>query len=208
MSHQDASENNIEVCVLDSSFASELAEIHASALKDDVLPAMGKRFLEGYYEYVAKLSHQLIIGCFDKEILCGFCQVSYSPLSMTKLIIASPFSMLHICRLMITKPKLFWRGIRQASQRPRDVAKLQIPEITFIAIKEGWQGQGLGKLMIEHASKSSYQLGIPELFTKTSSSVAKHLYIKHFDAKTLASEKIDGITYWYLSWKTDFLDAL
>ena len=109
----------------------------------------------------------------------------------------------HINKLMLTKPRFFWRGIRQASYRPLNVTKQQIPEITFIAIKEEWQGRGLGKLMIEHVSKHSHHLGIAELLTKTSNQVAKHIYLKHFDAKILASEKIDGNTYWYLSWETN-----
>lgn len=203
MSFPKPTESNVEVSAVGAHFASQLAEIHASALADDVLPAMGQQFLEHYYEHVSKLPHQLIIGCFEERQLCGFCQVSYSPLSIIKLIITSPFTMLQISRLMFTKPRLFWRGVRQASQRPVDVAKLQIPEITFIAIKEDWQGCGLGKLMIEHVSKHSYQLGTTELLTKTSNQVAKHIYMNHFNAKVLASEKIDGNTYWYLSWKTD-----
>jgi len=196
-------ESNVELLVVGANFASQLAEIHASALGDDVLPAMGQQFLEHYYEHVSKLSHQLIIGCFEKQQLCGFCQVSYSPLSILKLMIASPFTILQIIKLMCSKPRLFWRGVRQASQRPVGVAKLQIPEVAFIAFKEEWQGCGLGKQMIEHVSKHSHQLGVAELFTKTSNQVAKHLYIKYFNAKILASEKIDGNTYWYLSWKTD-----
>ncbi len=203
MSFQKPAESNIELSEVGVSLASQLAKLHASALEDDVLPAMGMKFLERYYDYVSKLPHQLIIGCFEERQLCGFCQVSYSPLSIFKLIMVSPMTIFQINKLMLTKPRLFWRGIRQASYRPLNMAKQQIPEISFIAIKEEWQGCGLGKLMIEHVSTHSHKLGITELFTKTSNQVAKQLYLKHFRAKILASEKIDGNTYWYLSWKTN-----
>ena len=196
-------ESSVALSVVGASFASQLAKIHASALEGDVFPAMGQQFLKCYYDHVAKLPDQLIIGCFEERQLCGFCQVSYSPLSIIKLMMASPLIILQINKLMFSKPRFFWRGFRQASKRPLGVAKLQIPEITFIAIKEDWQGCGLGKLMIEHVSKYSHHLGVTELLTKTSNQVAKHLYLKHFNAKILASEKIDGNTYWYLSWKTN-----
>lgn len=207
MSYELQPENSIKVIALDSGFASQLAEIHVMALKGDVLPAMGQHFLESYYDYVLKLPDQLIIGCFENEKLSGFCQVSYAPLSIIKLVMRSPSALLNISRLLFTKPRLFWKGVHQASQRPRNISKLQIPEITFIAIKESGQGRGLGKLLIEYVTSHSNELGVSELFTKTSSEVAKNLYIKHFDAKILASEEIGGNTYWYLIWDTTHSDA-
>lgn len=207
MSYELQPENSIKVIALDSGFASQLAEIHVMALKGDVLPAMGQHFLESYYEYVLKLPDQLIIGCFENEKLSGFCQVSYTSLSMIKLVMGTPSALLNISRLLFTKPRLFRKGVHQASRRPKKINTLQIPEVTFIAIKQSSQGRGLGKLLIEYVTRHSKKLGVSELFTKTSNEVAKNLYIKHFDAKILASEEIDGNTYWYLIWETTHSDA-
>lgn len=180
--------------------ARTLAELHALALPEDVLPALGIPFLARYHAAAMCDSAQCVIGAWRAERLVGFCQVSFRPARVGPVLRANPSAWLPIVRLALSDPLLLWRGARLAAARPAEVAAW--PEIAFIAVHPEAQGVGIGKALARAATAEAGRRGCERAFTKTANAVARRLYEAEFAAQVVAALVAARRTYWYVAWNT------
>lgn len=120
-----------QIYFLSSSFIEKIIRIHKSALPDDVLPNIGNGFLTDYYKMIVSDKSQLLFGCFIKEDLAGYCQVSMKPISILKIAIY-PRTILSILRLVFQKPKILITGLIRLLRMQHH--ENRIAEISFIAV--------------------------------------------------------------------------
>jgi ribosomal protein S18 acetylase RimI-like enzyme len=189
---------------LGDAVAQDIAELHARALPDDVLPALGVPFLVRYHTAVLHDSAQCLIGAWRGGRLVGFCQVSFSAARVGPVLRTGPSAWLPISRLAVTRPLVLWRGLRLARSRPSAVTGW--PEVAFIAVHPVAQGAGIGKAMVRAANVEATRRGCARAFTKTSNASARHLYEGEFAAQVVATFSAARHTYWYLAWNTGAAD--
>jgi ribosomal protein S18 acetylase RimI-like enzyme len=194
-----------EVVTLDASYAEELAELHAKALPDDVLPALGLPFLVRYYAAVLADASQAVFGAVHEGSVTGFCQLSFSPVSMSAVMKSNPRVLLMILKLAWADTAALIRGVVMALHRPHGVAGL--PEISFIAVHPGFQRRGIGKRLVDTANELARAKGCSRLFTKTANAAAKVMYETSFGARQLSTVTALGRRYWYLSWDPKVRDG-
>jgi len=180
--------------------ARAIAELHALALPDDVLPALGIPFLACYHTAVLRDATQFLIGAWRAERLVGFCQLSFSSARVGPMLKPNPSAWLPILRLAVAKPLVLWRGTQLARIRPPAVATW--PEVTFIAVHPAAQGAGVGTALVRAANAEADRRGCRRAFTKTSNPAARRLYEVGFAAQVMATVTAARQTYWYLAWGT------
>jgi ribosomal protein S18 acetylase RimI-like enzyme len=193
--------NNIVIEKLDDCFVDKIATIHASALTGDILPALGYDFLVQYYQYVLQNRTQVVIGAVSKDRLVGFCQLSFSHISVIDILRIIPTATLYIARLMLLNPRLFISGIMLMLNQPKH--SILSPEISFIAVRPDYQRLGIGKSLVEAANKIAANKGKVKITTKTSNKIARIMYEKLFDANIISNKSVLGKEYWYLTWETN-----
>lgn len=194
----DPSGNARTTRILERAWAGKIAALHAEALADDVLPALGSRFLRTYYDLVLESPSQTVAGVADGEELIGFCQVSWSPMRTSHVVLRRPSALLDIGLLALSDPRRFLRGAAASRYRP---ARLEAgPEIAFIAVKPARQGEGVGRTLVAEANRLAARRGHVTLVTKTSNEAAVELYRRQFSARVAESRRIGGITYHFLTW--------
>lgn len=183
---------------LDQSDAEKIAVLHQASLADDVLPALGRRFLTKYYRGVLKDESQVVLGALSGERVLGFCQLSFQPISLAEIILSAPAVLGSLFWMGVTRPVLFLRGIFTALNHPKVLSGT--PEISFIAVDLAWQGRGIGKQLIVEMGRLARDRECTAIKTKTANLIARSLYEKMFDAKVIATSNFLGKRYWYLWW--------
>jgi GNAT superfamily N-acetyltransferase len=177
----------------------EVAAIHVAALSGDVLPALGASFLWKYYEEITADPSQIIIGMWEADRLVGFCQISFAPIEILRMINKRPKMLWPVLRLAVIHPLMFLLAV-VAAYRTRWPSATRLPEIAFIAILPEFQRRGYGVALIEAANRVVADRNIGTLFTKTSSPYAKKIYEERFEARSDSYDKLLMKSYWYLSW--------
>jgi len=191
--------DEIKFILLDTRSVKDIAKIHTECLPEDVLPALGHDFLINYYKYVLEAKSHQVIGAFRKKELIGFCQFSFLPVSMIAVIKQKPFLLLfRILWLLISNPKLFVIGIAMSLWRPKNWSS--IAEISFIAVHQDFQSQGIGTGLVEFINKIATINNIKKVITKTSNKAARLMYEQKFHAYIEISQKIFDREYWFLAW--------
>ncbi len=181
-------------------FADEIAALHAEALAADILPALGRRFLARYYATVLGADSQTVIGARCSAGLIGFCQLSFSPMSVWAVMKSDPSALLPIAKLALVNTKMLVKGILMTRRRPKEI--VGVPEISFIVVRSEHRGRGIGRRLVEVANGMAAGRGWPSVFTKTSNAVARAMYETAFGARVVAGATISRRRYWYLAWKT------
>jgi GNAT superfamily N-acetyltransferase len=180
--------------------ADQIAALHAEALPGDILPALGRGFLARYYATVLGADSQIVIGATCSAGLIGFCQLSFSPMSVRAVMKSDPLALLPIAKLALVHTKMLVDGIAMTLHRPKEV--MALPEISFIVVRSGHRGRGIGKRMVQVANGMAASRGCPRVFTKTSNKVARAMYETAFGARVVATATISERSYWYLAWDT------
>ena len=185
---------------LDESFVDEIAALHKNSLSEGIMTALGNRALVHYYLYVLKHHSQLLIGAIFRGKLVGFFQLLYTPVRTFSVLCSHPSTLLHIITLALFNTKLFIGAIMLLFSRQEETSSS--PEISYIAVCQDFQGQGIGKRMVEKVNQLAAASNSSEIITYTSNKVARTMYEKLFDARVIATKVILGKEYWHLSWKT------
>src|SRR5262249_23007210 len=135
----------VEIATLDEPFATVLADLHARALAEDVLPALGRGFLIQYHVLALTSASQAVLGALRAGRLVGFCQVSFAPLDAFAVLKARPLALLAVLRLAVRDTGRLVSGWHMAK---RPAALRGVPEIAFIAVHPDWQRQGIGRCLV------------------------------------------------------------
>ena len=193
-------DRDLSVRTLDRGSAGEIAALHAEALTDDILPALGPRFLTRYYTKALGSTAQTLIGVTDSSGLVGFCQLSLSPMSVGTVLRSDPSMVLPILKLALVDARTLINGISMVLSRPNEV--LGIPEIAFIVVRSTYRGRGIGSRMVTAANRVAARNGQSSVMTKTANLAARVMYETKFGARVLATTMISRRQYWYMTWNT------
>lgn len=195
----------IECLPLTEEYLSDIASIHCKALKNDLLPSLGHRFLHKVY-YATLLnnsSFKTVVAFYDKKPV-GFVQVcinrdscKYIPLLLKKAPLGFSRALL---RLVIHNPYRMIEGFLVTRYVPE--VPDESSEITFIAVTPDYQGKGIGKLLARQTYGLVKGLGSRVCITKT---LKKNYHIVKmyqilFNARIVDEFKILNKEYVYLAW--------
>jgi ribosomal protein S18 acetylase RimI-like enzyme len=190
----------LTISALGCEFADEIAGLHADSLSGDILPALGRGFLTRYYRQVLETDSQSVIGAVSSARLIGFCQVSFSRLSVWAVMKSDPSILAAILKLALVDTRMLVNGILMTQSHPPEV--WGAPEIAFIVVRSEYRGRGIGRRMVEVANDMAAARGRPNIITKTANKVARAMYESAFGARVVATRTISRRTYWYMSWTT------
>jgi ribosomal protein S18 acetylase RimI-like enzyme len=188
----------VDIVDLDWTFAEEMAAIHCEALPDDVLPALGKKFLITYFKLALEHPRQRLFGAKLDGELIGFCHLSVTPMSTAFVLRSEPRTLVDILKLAWRDPKILCRGIGLALSRPRWLRSES--EIAFIAVKNRLQGRGVGTQLVTFANTLASRLGIFRIATGTANTIALKMYQTKFRASTVDTRTVCGRSYWFVRW--------
>lgn len=191
--------NKLKIKEISSFQLTRVINIHAQALSDDVLPNLGKKILQSFYESTIHDESQRLFGAFLSDELLGFFLISKSSAGIGKIILSRKGA-IEVIKLMIFKPKIFYIGLMQAFRKLNVVD--DSAEISFIAVSPNYQGQGIGKKMLIYANQWCFERGILFLQTKTANQSLREFYIKNFFAEELVQYRLLGRNYSELKWST------
>lgn len=177
----------------------QIAIVHSKCLPDDILPNLGMNFLENYYQTIGEKEKQIVFCVFVDEKIIGFCQVSYEPVSFARHILRKN-NIKYLFKLSIAKPKLLMEGIIETFRKLFVSKPTSIPEITFIGILPEYQYKGIGTKLVSYilANVGNRECN-SKMYTKTSNSNAKNMYINKFDACIEEEYKILNKKFWVIS---------
>jgi ribosomal protein S18 acetylase RimI-like enzyme len=178
----------------------KVVKIHIDALKEDVLPQLGREVLRKYYENVVSDQTQKLFGVFAGADLLGFCLISTSHSGLCRVILSKQGAS-SVIKLALNKPKVLLAGFLQTWKKK--TIHEGVAEISFIAVSPLYQSIGVGKSMLKHVSQWCFDNDIRFLRTKTSNQFLQQFYVQTFRAEELVKYKLGDKTYWELRWATN-----
>lgn len=191
--------NKLKIKEISSSQLSRVINIHAQALSEDVLPSLGNKILQSFYESTILDKSQRLFGAFLADELLGFFLISKSSAGIGKIIV-SRNGAIEVIKLIIFKPKIFYIGLMQAFRKLKVID--DSAEISFIAVSPNYQGQGIGRKMLIYANQWCCERGILFIQTKTANQSLREFYMKNFFAEEVVRYRLLGRNYSELKWST------
>ena len=146
----------------------DVVNIHNLSFENFFLTSLGSKFLKVYYVSVRKNPKGILLGCYEQNVLIGFCAAClYSKGFNTKLILHNLFHFSWIgLQILFTKPisliRLF-KNFTKSDQNKNDGG--DYAELLSIAVNPNKQGLGVGKKLLlgledELIAKSSSRLSL------------------------------------------------
>lgn len=175
--------------------------IHMAALPDDVLPNLGRETLTRYYKRALSSSNNkkvYMVGAFKGQILIGFCQIAFKPVSLFNIIKID--TIFRIIFLVLSRPGVFLNGLIQYLMTI-DLDE-KSAELAFIAILPSYQSAGVGKRLILEAKVISAEQGKEWIVTKTANKRLSEYYINRLHARKIKSFRGVGVIYNILKWSS------
>lgn len=188
-----------EITVLPLSAIDQVLKIHIMALPDDVLPNLGPEALLNYYKRVFADESQILLGAIENDQIVGFCQISMQQVNLLTNV-WSFRTLLGLVNLAIRHPQIFYSGVKQFIKST--AVDESTAEISFIAVKPEYQGNGLGRALLDYANQLCVNKKLFSMQTKTANQQLKKFYIREFQAKELYSFDVGRKKYSLLKWST------
>lgn len=137
------------VISLKKSNFSEIAKIHTEALKGDFLPSLGNNFLTTFYEGIINKPGIYGFGFEEKEEIVGFVIGTKDSHKFFSLAIKENFLKLSLWLLLeiLKNPPIIKNVIETFLYPSKDMGPKA--ELVVIAVKNKWQGQGIGKILTQ-----------------------------------------------------------
>ena len=109
----------------------EVVEVHKNSFKGFFLTTLGDGFLHLYYDSIRKDRNAILIGIYNEEKLCGFCAATFKSKGFNSQLIKNNMLQFSIVGLHIlfSKPK------------------------SFVHLIKNFQGQGIGKKLLQELEK-------------------------------------------------------
>jgi len=128
----------------------EVVWIHKSAFKGFFLTELGDGFLSLYYKSVLNHKDGILLGCFDKYKLIGFCSGSLNCSGFNTKIIKE--NLLDFCliglKLLFTRPKALLRLRRNLEKEDSNHDDGNYAELASIGVDLNFQGKGVGGMLL------------------------------------------------------------
>ena len=186
-------ENNLDIrfSILSKTHIREISKIHQEELDIGVLDLFGIKFLENMYHELLKENHGFIVKSGDEII--GFISAIKKDISFLKClsvtsIIIFFFNIFKKFKKFRSFLILFYKVYVNKSWDNELVASSKSIELFSIAIKKKYQGQGIGKKLIEKLEQKTKDDGSDEIFTRTHNNDLLNFYYE--TKKGILLEKI------------------
>jgi len=134
----------------------EVVEVHKNSFKGFFLTTLGDGFLHLYYDSIRKDRNAILIGIYNEEKLCGFCAATFKSKGFNSQLIKNNMLQFSIVGLHIlfSKPKSFVHLIKNFQKKsPSLNDKGEYSELLSIGVYENFQGQGIGKKLLQELEK-------------------------------------------------------
>lgn len=166
---------------------SAIARIHADSLKGDFLPSLGEEFLTHLYAGIIANPHNICIG--DKSggkvnaFLVGTADVG---LFLRKALLSNFFSLsIAMIKRLLLNPKLLGNLIETLTYTSKENGPKS--ELVVIAVKNEFQGKGLGANLIRSLEREYKKRGI-DIYKLTVHADKKAVdFYKHLGFKKIGS---------------------
>lgn len=170
--------------IKDSDLA-QVANIHYSALPNDLLPFLGRGFLiNGFYDVCIKPGRTLFLGFFEQDVPCAFVIFAYDSkrLTLESSIYRLRFY-LALVKILLSRP-LFIKRLYSTFRVKRTMYEKQLkieeyPELYLIAADPAYQNKGYGGKILSEGLKRLQMQNYKGCSVKTSSEKAKRFYEKN-----------------------------
>ena len=137
-----------------------MADVHAAALPEDLLPQLGIGGLTRFYGLF--LRRNLAILALDSERVVGFIAVA---LCFPTTILVAQTLLPSVVHVLASSPRTGLRFVRRAASAMGSAVRQ--PEVAFLAVTDRWRGNGIGTLLVCEAAATLQRRGHSELFTRT-----------------------------------------
>ena len=197
-------EEEIILEIMQESHVNQVAQIHAYALPDDLLPNLGADFLEkGYYYPLLNSPYSLVLVALVNNSVTGFLNLTFAPDKHMQWVVKKSFIRLFLGVMYLSyhSPRRIIEFLIATLQQVRVPEKSA--EVAFIAVEPIYHGQGIGKKLVEEANHLATQKGMLYMFTKTltSNTHVQDMYKKYRGAHIIKEIQIMNKQYVYLLWK-------
>lgn len=160
----------IEIKPVTSDSVERLVDIHLVAFQRFFLTELGTDFLFTYYNAVRKNNRGVLLGCFEGDVLLGFCAATTLSVGFNLYLVKKNF-------FQFTK-----RGISIICRNPRALVRLlknftksnpsvsdegNYAELLSIAVSPTAQGKGVGKLLLSDLEEVLRKKGVIQLSLTT-----------------------------------------
>ena len=180
------SEPKMAIRVATESDILTLAEIHFQALPNDLLPRIGKKFLQEYfYPQLLQSKHALTLVYTQGGATKSFVVFAYDSDALTQYILSQRTKMaLYLIPATFRSYKLIFdvfshlRGSELKLNGKSDLEIGKIPELYLMATNSKYTSSGVGGRLITEGLKIMANTS-PSCMVKTSSERAKKFYMKY-----------------------------
>jgi ribosomal protein S18 acetylase RimI-like enzyme len=182
---------------MDQKHIEKICAIHLDALPEDVLPRLGKSFVENFYRIILTERDQLVIGYRVEKKIVGFILLSKQPITIFPKFISFRL-FISLLKLSFLRPKTLVSAIVQWFKRTPMTS--DVAEISYFAVLPEFQGRGIGMELI----KSLNEFVGPEIKfiqTKTSNINLRNYYISRIGAEIVHSFKALDRDFSVLEWR-------
>lgn len=178
--------------------------IHRTVLADDLLPALGERFLHRvYYGFLLDDPESAVLVASCGPEVAGVVVVSFNPAAH----FSRPFrhhplaTLAGLLRLLLLSPRALCEAV-VASRRRLPVAA-DCAEIAVLAVAPEFQKRGLGRRLVAAANRLIAERGCAGAITKTlrSKKYVQDFYRKNWQAAVVAEVRAGSRDYVYLRWR-------
>lgn len=160
----------IEVRPVASKSIGSLINIHLEAFEGFFLTELGKDFLFTYYNAVRDNDRGVLLGCFENDVLLGFCAATSLSASFNTYIVKKNFFQFAkrgisiLCRNSRALVRLL-KNFTKSNPSVSDVGNYA--ELLSIGVSPTAQGKGVGKLLLSDLEEVLREKGVKQLSLTT-----------------------------------------
>lgn len=160
----------IEVKPITIESIDSVVAIHLDAFKGFFLSELGKNFLFTYYDSVRKSDRGVLLGCFEDDILLGFCASTKLSAGFNSYLVKK--NLFRFAKtgllLLFRKPQALvhlLKNFTKSTSSLNDEGKYA--ELLSIAVSTSAQGKGVGKLLLSQLEIVLKEMDIKQMSLTT-----------------------------------------
>ena len=204
-SHQKSEyTSDIVICALDRTHVQKVSKIHKEELNIGALDLFGLNFLSNMYHELLKDNYGFIAKSGGETI--GFITVIKKDISFIRCLSISSIItfFLNIFKKFAKFRSfliIFNKTYIKKSWNIEFVNKSKSIELFSIAVKNEYQGKGVGKKLIEALEKKAKKDGFDEIFTRTHNQELLNFYYRNKKANLLEKIFLQNYILYVVKWK-------
>jgi GNAT superfamily N-acetyltransferase len=176
--------------------ASEVHELHARNLYNDVLPSFGRSVEQRYLRHLCSNDNGIIVIAVDDSKLVGFIALRFKPINMSTFV--SMYDAFRFIFRSLARPRVMVSFIVQLLKTQRNPAGSY--EIDYFVVDEACRSKGIGTKMLHACDQIANINGVNLIYTKTSNMKLYKFYRETKGAILINSFSTPFGTYKSIAW--------